>query len=194
MSELRISIHCTLRRGFPALSALRRAALHALKAERFRSGRLSIAVVGRCAMSRLHAAFTSARGPTDVLTFDLGSVHRRGIVDAEIVVCADVAEAHALRALRRGARRASIPAPAKLRIATLRELSLYVVHGVLHLAGYDDHSPAGFSRMHAREDQLLEELGIGPVFKTAAVERSSEAAPRSSRAVPRRAARVSAKA
>ncbi|HQL55899.1 MAG TPA: rRNA maturation RNAse YbeY [Phycisphaerae bacterium] len=43
-------------------------------------------------------------------------------------------------------------------------MALYVVHGILHLAGYDDHTARDFERMHAREDQLLERLGLGPVF------------------------------
>jgi ssRNA-specific RNase YbeY (16S rRNA maturation enzyme) len=31
---------------------------------------------------------------------------------------------------------------------------------VLHLAGYDDHRPRDFARMHAREDELLAEMGL----------------------------------
>lgn len=46
----------------------------------------------------------------------------------------------------------------------LAELSLYVAHGTLHLAGYDDRTPREFARMHRREDELLDELGIGRVF------------------------------
>ncbi len=41
---------------------------------------------------------------------------------------------------------------------------LYAVHGLLHLCGYDDRTPAGFRRMHRKEDDLLARLGVGPVF------------------------------
>ena len=36
---------------------------------------------------------------------------------------------------------------------------LYVVHGVLHLLGYDDHTLADARRMHARALSILEGLG-----------------------------------
>ncbi|MCX5684712.1 MAG: rRNA maturation RNase YbeY [Planctomycetota bacterium] len=44
------------------------------------------------------------------------------------------------------------------------ELMLYLVHGLLHLMGYDDRKPDQARRMHAREDALLEEFGFGCVF------------------------------
>jgi probable rRNA maturation factor len=39
------------------------------------------------------------------------------------------------------------------------ELALYVVHGALHLAGYDDASPEQAQIMHDREKDILAELG-----------------------------------
>lgn len=130
---------------------LERVARHVATAEGFTTGSLSIAVVGRRAMATLHTRYAGAPGATDVLAFDLGSDRRAATLDAEIVVCADVA--------RRAARRRG-GAP-----AVYAELALYVVHGVLHVAGYDDHTPTGFARMHAREDDLLTECGLGAVFQ-----------------------------
>lgn len=40
-----------------------------------------------------------------------------------------------------------------------RELALYVIHGILHLLGYDDRDPADIQRMRKREQELLEHLG-----------------------------------
>lgn len=90
--------------------------------------------------------------PTDVLAFDLGCARRQGWLDGEIVLCADIAR-------REAARRGGALAAARA------ELALYLVHGLLHLAGYDDHTPRGFQRMHQREDELLNKLGWGPVFR-----------------------------
>jgi probable rRNA maturation factor len=39
------------------------------------------------------------------------------------------------------------------------ELALYVVHGALHLAGYDDTTPDHAAEMHRCEKDLLAELG-----------------------------------
>ena len=51
-------------------------------------------------------------------------------------------------------------AEAKARGGVAREeLAMYVVHGLLHLAGYDDHSPADRRRMYAREKAVLAAAG-----------------------------------
>lgn len=126
---------------------LRRVAKFALAAEGLHRGEVSIAVVRGRRMARLHAEYSGVPGPTDVLTFDLGSQPEAGIVNGEIVVCSDVA--------RRNARSSA---------GLHAELALYVTHGTLHLAGYDDAKVSDFRRMHAREDELLRRLGIGPVF------------------------------
>lgn len=110
----------------------------------FRSGELAVAIVDDAEMTRLHAQFLDIAETTDVLTFDLGCDRRRGLLDAQIVICADEARRVA------GPSRAAIGA----------ELALYVLHGVLHLAGYDDAAPAAARRMAARQRQLLDRLGI----------------------------------
>ena len=40
------------------------------------------------------------------------------------------------------------------------ELLLYVVHGVLHLLGFDDHAPADRRRMRAAERKALRAAGV----------------------------------
>ncbi len=139
-------------RAWRCTTLLRRVASQAARAEGFRSGDLSIAVVDSARMAALHATHLGQPEPTDVLTFDLGTDNATGRLDGEVVICADVAEAAA--AVRGALTRAGAHA----------ELALYVVHGVLHLAGYDDQTPAAFRRMHRREDELLAALGLGRVF------------------------------
>ncbi len=39
------------------------------------------------------------------------------------------------------------------------ELGLYVIHGLLHLCGYDDHEPADIERMRESEQYFLRQLG-----------------------------------
>ena len=41
-----------------------------------------------------------------------------------------------------------------------RELTLYIIHGILHLLGFDDHRPADIKKMRAREEALLNFLKI----------------------------------
>jgi probable rRNA maturation factor len=141
--------------GWRARSLLRRVAAHVSAAEGVRRGFLSVAVVKAPEMTGLHQRFCGIAAVTDVLTFDLGSDARAGWIEGEIVACADVAWREAGRGAATGAARRS---------AARAELALYVVHGILHLAGYEDRSRRGFARMHAREDELLSELGLGRVF------------------------------
>ncbi|HRX87229.1 MAG TPA: rRNA maturation RNase YbeY [Phycisphaerae bacterium] len=113
---------------------------------------LSVAIVDDATMTDLHDRYMNIPEPTDVLTFDLSDEGDARRVDGEIVVCIDVAQ-------REAAARGH---------ALADELLLYAVHGCLHLLGYDDLTPEDSARMHAREDELLTELGIGPVYRSAA--------------------------
>ncbi len=142
-----------VRRSWRAVRLLQDVARHAAAAEGFHTGYLSVAVVGARAMTTLHQQFLHVPGSTDVLTFDLGSNRPAGYLDAEVVVCADVARRYAA-------------ARGHTQQAACAELALYVVHGILHLAGYDDDTPRGFERMHRREDELLSQVGLGPVFRS----------------------------
>jgi len=98
-----------------------------------------IAVVASAEIAAMNRRYLGHAGPTDVLSFDMSDSGSRGI-SAQIVVCGDVA---VKQARARG-------------LGQQRELMLYVVHGLLHLMGYDDQSPRGAAKMHAREDEILE--------------------------------------
>lgn len=112
--------------------------------------RIDIAVIDAVEMKRQHRQWMGDGGVTDVLTFDLRD-RRGGPIEGQILVCIDLAKK---RAGPHGDWR--------------RELALYVVHGCLHLCGYDDHDPRDFARMHAREDEILESLELGRVFSEGA--------------------------
>ncbi len=99
-------------------------------------------------MRDVHAQWLADSSVTDVLTFDLSEGPAEPVVDGQVVVCAPVA--------RRRAR--------KLGIDWRHELLLYVVHGCLHLCGFDDRRRADAKRMHLREDQILGRIGVGPVY------------------------------
>jgi probable rRNA maturation factor len=98
-------------------------------------------------MDALHRRHTGVAGTTDVLTFDLREMGL-GPLDVDIVVCLDEAD-------RQAASRGH---------AVERELLLYVVHGLMHCLGHDDHEEAACARMHAAEDAVLTAIGVGPVY------------------------------
>jgi len=137
---------------------LRRLISFVADAEGYRIAALDLAIVPDAEMKALNRRYLRLANVTDVLAFDLsgpapgGKAGERdgrgsGLV-AQVVVCGDLAvrEAHL-----RGH-------------SAARELMLYVVHGLLHLMGYDDGSARGAARMHAREDELLVLFGEQPVY------------------------------
>ena len=108
----------------------------------------SVALVDDHEMQRVHAEFLHDPTTTDVVTFPLETNERGQVTQGEIVICVP----QAIRCARQRGHR------------TRNELLLYAIHGMLHLFGYDDTTQREFQRMHAREDEILSQLGLGNVF------------------------------
>ena len=90
---------------------------------------IEITVLGARAMAKVHRDFLGIPGATDVITFPYG----------EILICAPVA---AERAREFGH-------------DTTTELALYAIHGLLHLSGHDDITPAQEKRMATAQEKIL---------------------------------------
>jgi probable rRNA maturation factor len=103
------------------------------------TGDLSVAILDDAAIAAVNARFHGVGGPTDVLAFFYGA-DADGI-EGEIVVSAETAQRVA----------------ASLDEKPERELMRYMVHGLLHLCGHDDHSPAGRRRMERMQERFLAE-------------------------------------
>lgn len=103
---------------------------------------LSVVFVDDPTLARLHAEHLDDPSPTDVMAFDLGE---DGGAAGELYVSVDRARAEARRR----------------DLSPDRELALYVVHGCLHLCGFDDHGERPRRRMRRAERTVLEELQLG---------------------------------
>ncbi len=90
---------------------------------------ISVLIVSDRKIASLHRQFMNESGPTDVITFQHG----------EIFVGVESA--------RRNARRFGN--------AFERELRLYVVHGLLHLHGFDDRNAASARTMRVVQRKIL---------------------------------------
>ena len=91
--------------------------------------KISVLIVSDRKIASLHKQFMNESGPTDVITFQHG----------EIFISAEMA--------RRNARR--------FKNSLGQELRLYLVHGLLHLYGFDDRDPAGARKMEAVQRKIL---------------------------------------
>jgi probable rRNA maturation factor len=108
---------------------------------------LSVVFVSDAELARMHGQWLDDPSPTDVIGFDLGGDEppdeRDGGPQAELYVSAE--RARAVARARGGDER--------------RELALYLVHGALHLCGYDDRRADARRRMRRAERKVLERLG-----------------------------------
>lgn len=104
---------------------------------------LSVAVVDEATLSDLHGRYLNDPSAADVLSFDLRDDDGPGSpIEGEVVVSADAA--------RQQARRLSVDPE--------EELLRYVIHGVLHLRGYRDDTPARRGVMRRVENRVLDDL------------------------------------
>jgi len=116
-------------------------------------------------MVELHTQFLDDPTTTDVITFDLrvgeAALDLPGDLPAELVseleqgldaeLYVGIEEAERV-AEQRG-------------VTFERELALYVVHGVLHLCGWDDGTPEDAARMRTAEHAVMDTLGYPPDTK-----------------------------
>lgn len=125
------------------LARLRRTARGALRALGVADHEVSLTLVGDRRIRALNARYRGVRRRTDVLAFPLdGPAPLLG----EVVVSVETARRQAGR----------------LGHSLVEELDLLVVHGLLHLVGYDDRDPGEARLMHAREIEILSRLYARP--------------------------------
>jgi|SRR6516165_4542985 probable rRNA maturation factor len=104
---------------------------------------ISLAFVDNATIHTLNKRYLQHDEPTDVLSFPL-SEPGAAKLSGELVIGAEVAIAQARE------RGHDVQA----------ELALYVIHGLLHLCGYDDHAEADAQTLRERERHYLRLLGL----------------------------------
>lgn len=93
---------------------------------------VEISLVSDEAIARVHGDFMGDPTPTDVITFQHG----------EVIISLDTAQRQA----------AENGEPYE------REVARYIVHGLLHLAGWDDHEEVDRKAMHEVQERIVAEL------------------------------------
>ena len=108
-------------------------AIRILQGEGIPSAQLSIAIVDDLTIHELNRQYLNHDYPTDVLSFLLHADSEK--LEGEVVVSAETAARAAVH----------------FGWTAANELLLYVVHGVLHLVGYDDSEDEPRQEMRSRE-------------------------------------------
>ena len=109
---------------------------------------LSINILRAPEMARINQTFLQHEGSTDVITFNyaenskLETPNPKLPLHGELFICIDDALSQAC----------------EFRTSWQSELARYVIHGVLHLRGYDDVRAADRRKMKREENRLLKEM------------------------------------
>jgi probable rRNA maturation factor len=127
----------------PDFDRIRLVARTVLDGEKVASAKVTIALVDNATIHRLNKQFLDHDEPTDVLAFPYSSPKSR-ILEGELAIGVEVAQAQAQE------RGHDISC----------EISLYLIHGLLHLCGYDDHDDDDLLAMRDRERHYLRRLQL----------------------------------
>lgn len=107
-----------------------------LKSEKVSAGKISIVFVDDSAIKKINTKYLGHHYSTDVITFP---VEAQPFLEAEIYI--NVKQA------RRQAR--------QYRVTILNELTRLIVHGVLHVVGYDDSRTNQREKMFERQEKYV---------------------------------------
>jgi probable rRNA maturation factor len=120
---------------------LKECARAVLTGEGFKEAKVTLAFVDDATIAGLNKRFLDHEGPTDVITFPYS---RGKKLEGEVVIGVEVAQREAVE---RGH-------------DVNMELCLYVIHGALHLCGYDDRTKSDATGMRKKERAYLKQLNL----------------------------------
>lgn len=111
---------------------------------RIKTGRIGVVLVDGATIQQYNRDFLKHDYQTDVISFPMEHIPAEGLLEGEILVCTQVA-------LERAEEFGWTPA---------EELLLYIIHGILHLLGWDDVTPELRRKMQQKEREYLRRAGI----------------------------------
>lgn len=122
-----------------------------LELEKIEHASISVALVDDATIHRINRDHLAHDWPTDVISFVL-SEPGDPVFSGELVVSVE---------------RASLVAT-EVGVDPMAELTLYLVHGLLHLCGYEDGSASEVAAMRRREAEILAIFGVAHTIPPAA--------------------------
>ena len=121
-------------------SNIKRAVKEVLRKEG-RDARLSVVLVDNSRIKELNKQYFNSDEVTDVISFPLSN--NKNSLSGEVIVSVETA----------------VDTAGKRNISVEGEIVLYILHGILHLLGYDDGNERDARVMHEEESKILKTLG-----------------------------------
>ena len=144
--QLQLQIACADHRVVPNLGRIERW-IGAALAQAGRRGELTVRVVDQSEMADLNHRYRGKSGATDVLSFPFEAEAAADLpleILGDVVICAPLVAAQA----------------ESLGVPLMDHWAHIVIHGVLHLCGWDHQLVAQAERMESLERDILATLGI----------------------------------
>ncbi len=123
----------------------------ALECKKSSPVKINIVVVSASYIKSLNRKFLKKDRATDVLSFDLANPFEKSRVRllGDVFICADVARERIYELYEGALNKTSLKA------LVTKELSLYAVHGILHLLGFNDRTKKMQSKMQKKQNEIL---------------------------------------
>ena len=102
---------------------------------------LNILFVNKTRMTKINLEHLRHGGATDIITFDYTTPT---LLHGDLIICPPVASENA----------------ARYRVSLGHEIARNIIHGVLHLLGYDDSESIVRKKMKRAENRLLQKLAL----------------------------------
>ena len=109
-----------------------------------KSGKINVVLVDSDTIRQYNRDFLQHDYPTDVISFPAEDRRSEGYLEGEVLACTEIANERAK----------------EFGWTAEEELLLYIVHGMLHLTGYNDTNSEQQAAMQEKERTYLETLGI----------------------------------
>jgi len=110
---------------------------------------VNVSIVDDDNIRRINLKHLGRDNPTDVIAFDYNEREDGQDLSGEVIVSAETA----------------LRVSVENSINATAELILYIVHGVLHLRGFDDKDPEDASRMWDEQKLIMKSLGFSNDFE-----------------------------
>ena len=111
-----------------------------------KSGEITLCFVNDAKIKALNLKYLGKNNPTDVMAFDITEPKDKDKILADIAISTERA----------------IDNARTFKTSPYFELYLYIIHGVLHILGYDDKTKMNRLLMRKREEQILKILNLSP--------------------------------
>ena len=104
---------------------------------------LGIILISANRSQELNQSFLQHKGPTDIITFDYAEESStESNIKGELLICPQVAETEATR----------------FKTSWQAEIVRYIIHGILHLQGYDDLNSDDRRVMKVQENRIFKKV------------------------------------